>query len=93
MRELHAWHSDRRHAPDTPADHPGAHARDTPKHAILSDPAERVARALEYRKTVEAHQAADYAARHAKPQDTRPDHAPDSMDKPSSRIAARDLGL
>jgi hypothetical protein len=60
MREVHAWHGDRRHhAPDAAADTPASRAhdlpkRDSPKHDILRDPAARMAKHLEYRRIVEA---------------------------------------
>ena len=55
MRELHAWHGDRQHAADANADAPATmHARHAPRHAVLRNPADRVAEHLAYRKTVEA---------------------------------------
>jgi len=75
MRELHAWHGDRRHAPDAAADAPVARAHGAPKLEVLRDPAVRIAKALEYRKIVEAAEA-KHAAEQLKPKEARPDQAP-----------------
>ena len=90
MRELDAWHGDRRHhAPDTAADTPATRAHDSPKHEILRDPAVRIAKHLEYRKIAEAAQA-EHAAGQLKPAETRPEHEPpETRDKPASKIAER----
>ena len=91
MREL-----DDRYARDgtgTAADAPGRHVRDShqPRREEAFDAAARLACALEYRQRVDAVYAA-YEAKHAKPQDARPDHALDvNADRPAARIADREL--
>ena len=93
MRELHAWHSDRSHPHDAPADTPATRPHDSPKHVVLRDPADRIAKHLEYRKTVEAGQA-NYAARHAKPEEAKPEHTPsETRDGAASKIAERQESL
>ena len=103
MRELHPWHGEhRRHAPDAAADTSRNRAGDSPKHEVRRDPAVRVAKHLEYRKTVEAYEARHAAAQprpqeqprsqevRPEPQEARPEHAPpESRDKPSGKIAER----
>jgi hypothetical protein len=89
MRELHAWHGDRRHAPDAAADHPAGRAHDSPKLEVLRDPAVRVAKSLEYREIVKAAEAR-YAAEHLTPNEARAVHAPpETRDKPAGKITER----
>jgi hypothetical protein len=73
MRELHAWHGDRRHAPDAAVDAPVTRGHDSPKLEVLRDPAVRSAKHLEYRKIVEAAEA-KYAAEQLKPKEAKPEH-------------------
>ena len=55
MRELHAWHGDRRHrGADAGPATAVTRAHDPPKHEALRHPAARVAESLEYREIVEA---------------------------------------
>lgn len=57
MRELRAWHGDRRHAADANAEmSPTVRALDLPKPDVLRDPADRAAKHLGYHKIVEAAQ-------------------------------------
>jgi hypothetical protein len=94
-----------RHARDRAHEAPKHASHDAPKFKILRDPEARKAEHLKYQQKVEAAEA-EYAARHAKPkpgdqsraperlkpQEAIPEHAPpESRDKPSSRIASRDL--
>jgi len=89
MRELHAWHGDRRHAPDATADTLASRGHDAPRHAVLRDPAERIAKHLEYQKVVAAAET-EYAARHRKLDGARPEHTPlEARDRPASKIAGR----
>ena len=86
MRELHAWHGDRRHAPDAGADTPTSLGHDAPRHAVLRDPADRIAKHLEYQKIVEA----AYAPRHSKPEGATPEHTPpEPRDTLVSKVAGR----
>jgi hypothetical protein len=81
MRELHAWHGDRRHhALDAVADTPTTRARESPRHDALY-PAARVAEHLEYRNLVEAQ--VKYAAEHASLD------RPETRDIPASKIGKR----
>jgi hypothetical protein len=89
MRELHAWHGDRRHGPDAAVDAPAAHAHDAPRLTVLRDPEARKAESLKYQKKVEAADAR-YAAEQLKHQKVKLEHAPpETRDKLGSKIAAR----
>jgi hypothetical protein len=89
MRELHAWHGDRRHAPDAGAENSASPARDAPRHEVLRDPAARVARHLEYRSLVAEAEAA-YTARHRRPGEARAEHAPaEARDGVADKIGKR----
>jgi hypothetical protein len=89
MRELHAWHGDRRHhAADAAVDTPVTRAHDSPKHDVLRHPAARVAEHLEYRKIVEAQ--LKFAAEQPEPKEGRLDRAPpEARDNPAGKIAKR----
>jgi hypothetical protein len=76
MRELHAWHGDRRrHSPDAAADAHVVRAHDPPNREILRDPAARIAKHLEYRKVVEAAEARSTADQF-KRKEARLEHTP-----------------
>jgi hypothetical protein len=97
MRELHGYHGEhRRHAHDAAADTAVARAHDRPKLQVLTDPEVRKAKNLQYRQQVEAGEA-EYAAKHAKLQEAKPQEAKaerkplESKDRAADRIASRDL--
>ena len=89
MRELHAWHGDRRHGPDAAVDAPAAPAHDAPRLTVLRDPEVRKAESLKYQKKVEAADAR-YAAEQLKHHESKPEHAPpEATGMPASKIAER----
>jgi hypothetical protein len=90
MRELHAWHGDRRrHSPDATADGHVTRAHDPPNREVLRDLATRIAKHLEYRKVVEAAEARSPADQ-LKPKEARLEQAPaETRDKPAGKIAER----
>ena len=74
MRELLAWHSDRRRNPQTAAEILVTRTYEAPKYEVLRNPAERAAKHFEYRQLVEAIEAR-YTVDQFNPEVARPGHS------------------